>query len=335
MSLGAVIAVVASSQKKSDSISITATTTSFQEDFPVSPLSDAFSDFVSLSDYKHHVCNPTDAYETETEFCIAANCFSGPHCSCGVYFRDMESSSIKATCDSCRVCDLKSNFAFDCSNLGLSVQECPTSFASGIEEKQRINAISGADRGQNSPPDSYTDRFCIATMDSITELCYAGECTDNEKCRCDLYTREILTGNILGVCNACGVCAGGGFSSDCVNVGLAARTCRHVNDEHSMTNDHTIDYDDDEDPQKKQTIQETSNITSPQLTIGRGEPSKSASYTSSTNPYSSANTFIEDDYSCTDPSNGVEICHARSCNVSVILMRLCDICDEFSTHHPK
>lgn len=322
IALGIVIAIVASSHKKSDSPSNTASTTSSQEDFPVSlPSDDEYSDVVSLSNYKHHVCNPTDAYETETEFCMAANCFSGPHCSCDMYFRDTISKSTKGLCDSCQVCDLKSNFAFDCSNLGLSVQECPKSSASRVKEEPSMISMPGANWGQYSPPVSYIDRFCIPSTDSLTELCYAGECTDDEKCRCDLYTREISTGNIVGVCDACGVCADGGFSSDCVNVGLAAVACRKGGDTSSMTNDQTIDYNNDESPlTNDQKIQDISNIAPPHLTIGRGEPSKS---------------YSEDDYSCTDPSNGVEICYARSCNVSVILMCLCDICDESSTHHSK
>ncbi|KAL3775954.1 hypothetical protein HJC23_011654 [Cyclotella cryptica] len=306
IAMGIVIAVVvASSHEQSNSSSSTATTTSSQGDLPISLPSDTSSDIVSLSDYKFHVCNPTDAGEAETELCIAANCFSGPHCACDIYFRDTESNSVNGVCESCHVCDLNSNFAFDCSNLGSSVQECPTS------SEQGEDSMSGASLHQYSPPDSYTDRFCIPSMNSTTELCYAGECTDNEKCRCDLYAREISTGNITGMCDSCGVCADGGFSSDCVNLGLTAIACNDGNSESSMTNDQAIDYDDDDSPMThNQTIQGTSNVASPQLTTGSGEPSKNKNFSSSTTSYTG------DEYSCADPNNGVEICYAQSCNVS-------------------
>lgn len=174
-----------------------------------------------IDNYNLKLCNPIDG--EDKEFCTAGNCYTGPHCSCEIFLRETESSSVIGTCNSCRVCDFDGNISFDCTNLESSVQECPSS---KDDEDREI---------EYSPPDSYTDRFCIPSIEPITELCFAGECTNDEKCRCDMYKRDVSTGDILGVCENCGVCLSGGVSSDCSNVGLTEVSCKNSDDAAART----------------------------------------------------------------------------------------------------
>ncbi|KAL3796487.1 hypothetical protein ACHAWO_011359 [Cyclotella atomus] len=193
----------------------TTTQTSRQDDVvtPSPPTDLANSDLVDNHNFR--ICNPIDG--EDVELCTVGNCFSGPHCSCKIYFRESQSSDVIGFCDSCRVCDLDGNIGFDCGNLGSSVQECPST-ASEIDIDVQVI--------EYSPPKNYIDRFCSLGLDPSTELCFAGECTDDASCQCDMYKREVASGDAIGLCDSCGVCAdGGGISSDCTNIGLAKVEC--------------------------------------------------------------------------------------------------------------
>jgi hypothetical protein len=121
--IGAILRAFLSSQSQSQGSSkrsSTDTKKTSTDDLPVVPPSDTDPVVNQLDNYKLQVCNSTNDGNAKTELCTAVDCFSGPHCSCQVYLREEGSTSIIGICNSCRVCDLNSNFAFDCSNIGLS-----------------------------------------------------------------------------------------------------------------------------------------------------------------------------------------------------------------------
>ena len=185
--------------------------------------------------YSFHFC---DQIHEDRELCTVGNCFTGPHCSCEIYFRAVESNSVIGTCDSCQVCDFNGEIAFDCSNLGSSVQQCFSAISDNEEKDDHVDY---------SPPDGYTERFCSLGLEPSTELCFAGECTTDESCQCDMYKRDVATEKIIGLCDSCSVCRSGGVSTDCTGIGLTKVDCR--------------DDDGEEDP--RETDQKTSNKTAP------------------------------------------------------------------------
>eukprot|EP00956_Cyclotella_meneghiniana_P005242 scaffold6550_cov74-Cyclotella_meneghiniana.AAC.6 len=292
-----------------------------------------------INNYNLELCNPIDGeYE---EFCTAGNCLAGPHCFCEVYLRETESNSVIGICNSCRVCDFDDDedreieysppdsytdrfcipsiepiaelcFAGECTNdercrcdmykrdagtgdiLGVC-ESCGVCTSGGISSDctnvglaevacknsdDAAPALAPDDDIVYSPPDSYIHRFCIPSFDPSTQLCYAGECTDDEKCCCEMYKKNAFTGDIVGVCDSCSVCSDGGISSDCTNVGLSKVICRN--------------YD----------IHGTGNTTA--LQLNQGQPS-------SNDTNDSKGSKGEDDYSCAEPLNGVQLCHVQSC----------------------
>jgi hypothetical protein len=333
--LAVVIVLVVASANNSGGSNTTsvATNPTFQEDVAAKPMPDSSpNDNTLLDNYKFQICNPVEG--DNLEFCTVGNCFAGPHCSCEIYFREEESNNVIGFCNSCRICDFDGNMAFDCGNLGSSVQECPS--AASYEDNEEVIVYT--------PPDSYVNRYCVPAFDPSTELCFAGECMDDQNCACDMYKREVASGDILGVCSSCGVCAAGGLSSDCTNVGLATVACR--NDENSVSsapteqsaanvtgselgngessNSHTNNSSSVQESSSSestdQSMENANDVTVPELSDGKPEigvaDSSSPSQESNGIESGTESNASSSAVSCADPSNGVQLCHALSCKVS-------------------
>lgn len=364
-----VITLVSSQSKGNDTIT---TNTSTQDN--VTSILPPQKSPTQTNNYNYQVCDLV-LNENDTEFCTAANCFSGPFCSCEIFFRESVSNDVIGVCNSCKVCDFDGNIGYDCSNLGSSVLECPAldndnevedtviysppesyskRFCSpGLDPTSELCFAGECTNGENCqcdmyqrevtsstligicdscdicsdgtiasnctnlglievnckstntvdekeikqayvPPDSYKDRFCFQAFDPSAEICFAGECTNGEDCQCDMYKKSIESEDVIGVCNGCSICADGGVSHDCTNVGATKVTCRNY--------DSYIEAAD----------QEESNI---QLSQGNPDGTNGSVQEPGISTSTSTVSYSDDDYICADPSNGIQLCQAQTCEV--------------------
>lgn len=384
-----VVAKAVSREVNSDVVSQNNSTTSIprKDDEMVESSSDA-AEIDLVGKYNLHVCDQIDG---DRELCTAGNCFTGPHCSCKMYFREAESNNVIGLCDSCQVCNFNGEIAFDCSNLGSYIQKCPP-VVGGTEEK--------IEQVDYSPRDTYNERFCSLGLEPSTELCFAGECIDDESCRCNMYKQEVATGEIIGLCDSCSVCKSGSISSDCSNIGLTKVDCRDDNsaedpresDKQASIMNSLVEVDNDEyterfctqgfDPSTELCYaaecvdDERCHCYMYKREVATGEiigmcnscsicaaggissdctnlyMSKVTCRTYDSNAASDSNTtpqltqeqsheidgklpyeelvnktfdnsdetdiYSEDDYRCDGPNNGVQLCHAQSCEVCML-----------------